>query len=292
MDDKNFKRKYKFPACTKDPLAFLIPKGKRHETLREIRQDCLDKLGETLDQCPLRKVCMGRECLGRPLPVCSPAAKPYIEKLSEIADVRGGKLYIETSCNGCPIKASCSNPCLQITDYTDRGASKEPYLIHSTNLVEALELKQEAELESYRGREINFLSVPWDCLPKKRAEVITKYLYENKDFKRVAEELGFNNEARAKYEFYSGLNTLSEFANMREFLEEKGDSLTGKQYNILKALYLEAKPVKEVCQEFNLTKQSISNLVKRVVDKYNIKWQRFVYKKGNRVIYDTPEILK
>lgn len=292
MSDKNFKRKFKFPACTKDPLVPFIPRDKRPEVMRQIRQDCINELGETLDECPLRKVCLGPDCLGRPLPTFSETAKPFIEQLSQIADIRDNKLYLKTNCNGCAIRPTCSNPCLQIADFTDRGMTREPYLIHNTYLVESLEVQLEDVEREFRGKEVNFLSIPWDCLSENRAKVIRKYLYEHKDFKRVSEEMKYNNEARAKYEFYSGLNTLSEFAVMREFIGSNKDSLTRKQYDLLEAIYLDMLEIKQVCKKFKTTKQSISNIIKRVVDKHRIRWQTFVRKQGNKVIYNTPEVLK
>jgi hypothetical protein len=123
----NFKRRYKYPCCTKAPWEGCISpevKNKRL-VLLDIRQESIDKYGHSLAECPNRKICLGKKCLGRPLPWDCPSAEPLLEALKATATIENGNLYIETDCRNCPMVSECNGVCGQIKDYLSRDCNLE-----------------------------------------------------------------------------------------------------------------------------------------------------------------------
>ena len=81
VDEKAFKRIHKPPACTKAPWEHLVTGPNKDNILRAIRQETIAIYGQSMDECPKRKVCFTKSCIGRPLPFKSPTAKPYLDQL-------------------------------------------------------------------------------------------------------------------------------------------------------------------------------------------------------------------
>lgn len=287
MNEKKWKLNNKFAACTKPPWKSLIHKDKRDSVLRQIRQECIDIYGYDLDECPKRKMCFTKECIGRPLPWKSPTALPYLEQLKNIYKIENKELFIE-NCENCPIKKECTSNCSQVNDFLNRNASKEVNLLYKDtieNFPPDFSIDNETTYNPLYG------DIPWDILNKKRKLIVKLYIYKQNDFKYIADKLNLNNQAYVKYEFYAGLTKLSEYAKLRKFINSK-PKLTPKQEKILKRIYLDNKTITKVSKELNLSKQNIQQIVKRVIEKYNIKWSKFVYKTDNKVIYNIPKILK
>jgi predicted DNA-binding protein YlxM (UPF0122 family) len=289
MDEKKFKHTYKPPACTQQPWKFLIPAEIREDTLRKIRQETVEAYGYSMDECPKRMVCFTKECIGRPLPWKSETAKPYLDKLSKTHSIKNEDLYIN-NCGGCPIAKTCTSSCPQVNDWIKRSESIEPKLVYQKSLEQHVD-KTPQQFEDGPPT-FSDLKIPWDSLPDRKASVIKKYLFQQKDFLTIANELDLNNQARAKYEFYSALTRLSEVAVMRKFIEEKDTELDQKQLDILNAIYQDGKTLTEISEQYSISKQAVQQLVSRIIDKYRIKWSIFVRKQGGKVIYNVPEILK
>lgn len=170
---------------------------------------------------------------------------------------------------------------------TIKKQTEEPKLVYRATL-DNLDIAAEAfEFSPKRNVEI-----PWDCLSDIRRKVVYGYIYEKKDFQTLAVQLNLNNAARVKSEFYYALTALSEYGTIRLFLEESFKELTEKQTKVLKAYYLDNLQLVEIAKSLGTTKQSVQQTIKRVISKYNIKWQVFVKKKGKQIIYNVPEIFK
>lgn len=287
---KDNKKYIKPAACTSPPWAAYIEPRQRADVLRKIRQDCIDELGYDLDECPKRKTCLKKECMGRPMPWFSETAKPYLEKMVEVLNIKPEEEYfIETNCNTCPFVASCKKPCNQVIDYIERDKTLEPKIEYEDYL-ENLEVEPEKIEPSvmYVKRE----EIPWDVLSEKKKITIEKYLFEQRDFRYVAKITKLYNQAAAKYEFYAAMNKLSEFAVMRKFINENVFHLTPRQYEILNLLYNKNMKKVEVAKELNISKQSVQQTVARVVNKFGIKWHKFVRKEKNKIIYNTVKVLQ
>ena len=286
----NWKKDNKPPACTKNPLYNYIPANIRYQVLGQIKRDSIEELGYDLDSCPKRKVCFGKNCIGRPLPTFSKAAQPYIKKLAETQKIVNGELFI-SGCDLCPIAQDCSNPCLQILDSAKRNESKEP-LIYYRETVENYEVVEEI----YQASESNLTElgwkIPWDILTERRQVIVKAYLYEERDFRTIAEKYNLNNEAFVKYEFYSALNQLSEYGVMRKFIEEFENTLTEKQRNVIIKVYKENKTLRLAAKELGVSEQATQAMIQRIVKNNNIKWENFVRRSGTKLIYRVPNILK
>lgn len=292
MNDSQFKRTTKFPSCTMSPWFNLIPKDKRDIVMRKIRQETIEAYGYSMDECPKRKTCFTKTCLGRPLPLKSETAKPYIEQLKTTHTIINDELFI-SNCDNCKIAKTCKSPCYQLNDFLNRGFSKEPELISQENL-ELIPVIQNND-DVIKNSLINIKEIPWDCLTETRQSVIKKYLYENKDFFLIAKELDLNNQARVKYEFYSALTRLSEFAVIRKFIKDNKNTLYEENkstYNILDSLYNKNMTMTEIGKLNNISKQAVQQRLTRFLNTYNIKWTIFVKKQGNKIIYNVPGLFK
>jgi len=290
MDEIEFKKQNMHPACTKRPWEYLIPEKIRYETVRQVDQECIEIYGQKFDECAKRMMCFTKKCIGRPLEWKSPTARPYLEQFAKAKNIPVDGEYFIKNCDECPIARICKKPCEQVNNYMNRSMIVEP-IMFNRDKTDNLEIHQENMFIPANSPLLKE-QVPWDILSEKRKQIVKKYLYENKDFKFVADQVGINNQARAKYEFYSALTTLSEYAVMRKFLAESFDQLSEKQFQVLNFIYNGNKTLTQAAEEFKISKQAAQQLLSRVLKKHSLKWTIFVKKRGNKVIYNVPEVLK
>lgn len=289
--EKKFKHENKQAACTKRPWEFLLPKDQRIEILFKVKQECLQLYEHDFEECSKRMVCFGKKCLGRPLEWLSPTALPYLKQFAKIVGIKENEDYtIETDCTSCPMFKNCTYSCAQVTDFMRRDSVPEPQLSYKENIDN---LTQQPErviiLDTLvaKGRK-----VPWDALPTKRRQTVEKYLYEQKDFLSIAKDLGYTDQKNAQYAFWAALTTLSEYATMRKFIDEKGPELTSEINEILKSLYIDNMSITDLAEKKNVSKQTIQQRVSRVIKKYNVNWHKFVKKQGNKIVYSTVEVIR
>ncbi len=289
MDEKKFKKDNRPAACTLPPWAGLIPSDRRDEVLRQIKHETVMAYGYSMDECPKRMVCFSKKCIGRPLPWKSATAKPYLDELVKRHNIQNDEMFL-TNCDLCPIANICKSPCAQVNDFLQRDKSKEPQLEYRDNL-ENIEVIPEriVSVENLIGKG---LKIPWDVLTTKRKETVQKYLYQQKDFLTIAKELGYHDQSRARYEYYAALTTLSEYATMRRFLEEKGAELPKHIKDTLEAVYKDNLDITEVAQQRSVSKQAIQQRVARTIKRYKITWNTFVRKEGNKVIFNKSEVAR
>lgn len=288
VDEKDWKKLNKPPACTKNPIEHLVPQEDKYEILRTIRQECIDHYGQDIiSECGKRKICMTKKCMGRELPWKSPTALPYLKELAKTQNIQNGLLYVQTDCSTCPFAKSCTSVCDQVSDYISRDRTIEPQTIASEHADKMAAVPVDnTSLSTFTT------NIPWDILSIRRRQVIKMHLYDRRDFKYIAHKLNLNNQARAKYEYYAALTTISEYATMREFLKDHLDLLTDKQKNVLQSIYYDNNKLCKVAKDIGVSKQAVQQMVARVVNKHEIKWPKFVWKRGNKVIYNVPRILK
>jgi len=233
-------------------------------------------------------VCFAKTCIGRPLPFKSTTAKPYLEMMKQSQNIVNDELFL-SNCDTCPIAKICKSSCAQVNDFLGRDRTIEPELIYRETL-DNIEVDDFSETVSrILG---NNIKVPWDSVNKLRRDVIKKYLYEQKDFLTVAKELGLTDQARARYEFYAGLTTLSEYGTFRAFIEEKGDTLTKQQSDVLAMVYKANLNTVQTAKVLEISKQAVQQIIARVVEKHGLKWTVFVKKENNKLVYKVPELLK
>jgi predicted DNA-binding protein YlxM (UPF0122 family) len=227
--------------------------------------------------------------MGRPLPYGSPTAQPYLEQLEKTNKVENQELFISTDCSGCPINTSCKSPCNQISDFIERDKKAEPSLYFSN-------LPDNVEPESSVLEPANFVvsgkDIPWDALPSKKCEIIRKHVYEQYIYVHIAELMNLNNQARVKYEFYSALNRLSEYAMVRKFLDEHGHELTDRQREIFNLVYRENLSYVKAAEKLGISKQSVQQTVSRILKRYNVKWKKYVRKHKAKVYYNATKMFR
>jgi len=290
VSENSFKKKFKPAACTTQPWKYLIPKDIRENTLHKIRQETRQIYGFSMDECPKKSTCLTKKCMGRTLPWLSETAKPYLEQLKLTHEIRDDEMFI-SGCESCPIVKDCKSPCFQVNDYVNRFKTEEPNLVYeevSDNRV--YEDRPQEEVSAF-----NYKDIPWDCLSAKKQQLVRKYLYEGKDFLTIAKEMDLNNQARTKYEFYSALTKLSEYATIRSFIEEKEQILLAenpKYLNILKEIYVNNLSMVELASKEGVSKQAISKTLTKIFKKYKINFVTFVKKVGTKVVYNVPELFK
>ena len=295
MDEKKFKKKFRNAACTNQPWKHLIPKENRNVILRKIKQETIEAYGYSMDECPKRKTCLKKKCIGRPLPWKSKTAKPYLEQLKKEQNIKEGELFL-SNCDTCPIANKCKSPCAQVNDFLSRQKQKQPSLAYKET-VENFDVGHKS-IEQDKIP-LNNKDIPWDAISDKRKKVIEKYLYERKDFLTLANELGLNNQAYAKYEFYAALTKLSEVAVMRKWFNENAtedwqykSNSEAYRLGIIYDVYFKNMTFTAAAQERNVTKQAIQQIVSRIQKINNIKWNKYVRKEGSKVIYNTSELFK
>lgn len=289
MNENSFKKANRPAACTNPPWASVIPKDIREDVLRQIKQESVQFHGQVLDECPKRLTCFGKQCMGRPLPILSPTAKPYLEKLKTTHKIENDELFL-SNCDVCPIAKSCTSACAQVNDFMQRDKIKEPQLDYRDNIENIADEVQMPEMPSFFV--MSDLKVPWDAISEKRQKTIKKYLFEQKDFLTVAKELGYHDQSRARYEYYAAMTTLSEYATMRRFINNTGHELTQASRDLLIEIYFNNKSITEVASIKSITKQAVQQSVARVIEKYKITWPVFVRKEGNKVIYNKSEVVR
>lgn len=296
MDEKAFKKTNKPPACTRAPWDHLVTGQNKDNILRAIRQETIAIYGYAMDECPKRKVCFTKTCIGRPLPWKSATAKPYLDKLKTTHNIVNDELFLD-NCGTCPIALYCTSSCSQVNDYLQRDKTEEPEIVYKDSLDNVVsEERNEDALSNILGKG---LIIPWDCLTPRREQVVKKYVYDQKDFLSVAKELGLYDQAKAKYEFYAALTKLGEYAVMRKWLKDnepenwfvKSDS-DSRNYGILHDIYNENKTLTQVATDCGISKQAVQQIVSRVMKANNISWTQFVRKEKNKVIYSVPEVLR
>lgn len=286
MDEKKFKKEFKPPACTRAPWEHLITGPNKENIMRQIRQETIAIYGESMDECPKRKVCFTKACIGRPLPWKSPTAKPYLDQLKTTHNIQNDEMFL-ANCDTCPIAAYCTSSCSQVNDFLQRDKTEEPEMIYKESLDNViLEQSNSDKLTGILGKGF---TPPWDCLTPRRALVIKKYLYENKDFLNVAKELGLYDQSKAKYEFYAALTTLSEYAVMRRWIK---DNPNANGVDVLHQIYNENKTMTQVAENLQISKQAVQQTVARVIKANKLTWNVFVKKQGNKVVYNVPEALR
>lgn len=291
--ETEFKKTNKPAVCNLPPWYNVVPYEDRFAVLRQIRQESIDIYKEDYSECPKRKVCFGQECLGRPLPVKSKTFLKYYDKLKTHNKIVNDELFIDTSCTNCPILNTCSSPCKQIDDYINRHRTEEPGIVYKYKLENVVEESEEDILSSgvislFQEK----LELPWDALSERRQNIIKQYYFEKNDFKYIAEKFELLNEAKAKYEFYAGLTTLSECAIFRKFLKNNKNKLKQKQLKVLNEIYINNNSITETARILNLSVSSTWRIVNKVVEDYNIKWTIFVRKENKKIIYSNLNRLK
>lgn len=288
MNESKFKKIYKPPACTEAPWKYLIPSDQRDEVMRKIRAETIEAYGYPMDECPKRQMCLTKSCIGRPLPWKSETAKPFLEQLKTTHSINNDELFLN-NCNACPIAKSCTYTCPQVNDWMKRQMPPaEPMLIYQENLENYAEDTYQEILPTTLPKG----SIPWDVLTDTRKKVVEKYIYEQKDFLTISKELDLNNQARVKYEFYSALTRLSKYAAMREAILNSQDTLDDFTYLMFKDVFFDNKTITEVAKENLISKQNLQQIIARFITKHMVKWPVFVKKKGNKLIYNVPEVLK
>lgn len=290
MNEIQYKRQYKGPACTSNPISHLIPPKDRSEVLRLIDIEIKTVIGYSLSECSNRLVCAtGSKCIGRPLPVQSKLARPYIELLKQYETVIDDKLYLKTDCRQCPIVTSCSSLCNQVIDFCDRSKVLEPQL---ESLTSDLIYDTKDDFSEPSNLKFKLSDLPFDCITKKKQILVKSYIFDNKDFRQISDELNYFNQAEVKLIFYSTLTKMAEFASVRLFLKDKGSFLRIDQLNILNSLYIENKSLTKLAKELNTSPANISQIKSRILRKYNISWPVYIKKINNLPVYNVPEVLK
>lgn len=289
MNELKFKKEERMGACNSPPWAQFIEPMKRPEILRIIRQETIDAYGYSMDECPKRLTCFKKECIGRPLPYESPTARPYLEKLETTQKIVDGEMFIVTNCQACPLFKSCKSPCNQVLDFIERDKKSEPSLTYK-NTTDNLEA--EVAILEPANFSVGAADIPWDAIASKKAEIIRKYLYEQRDYRHIAETMDLNNQARVKYEFYSAINKLAEYAAVRKFIEDHGHELTDRQLEIFELVYKKNLTFVKAAELLEISKQSVQQTVSRILRRYKVKWHTYVKKRGNKVLYNVPELFK
>jgi len=288
MDQKKFKKINKPAACTQAPWSNLIGFKEKFTIMHKIREESIVLHGESLDSCPKRKTCFTKTCMGRPLPVDSPTFKPYLEQLKKTHKIVNNELFID-NCGTCQIKTSCESLCHQMNDWLQRDSDPQPNLIYQENLENYptnLQMNDTVNTKTFD------LSLCWEVISEKKASIIKKYLYQQKDFEIVAKELKISNKALAKYEYYSTLNKLAEFSVMRKFLKDHQLELTETQQLVMNTVYFGNKNLTEAAKELNISIESVRRTILRVVEANRLTWPIFVKKVNGKLTYEIPEVLK
>jgi len=284
---EDWKQSHRAGVCTSNPIEHLIPADELQAVVEAVRQECVTEYGhDVLGECSKRKVCFSKKCLGRELPWKSKTAVPYLKELTKTDKIENDLLFIETDCSSCPIVTTCKTPCKQVTDYLNRDRNTAIKTSANEPFDSVYTIPDNDNTTSFTT------NIPWDALSDRRRTVIKMHLYDRRDFKYIAKELNLNNQSRAKYEYYAALTTVSEYAIVREFLTDNLLKLTDKQQAIMKRVYYDNITLVDVAKEVKVSKQAIQQMVTRVVNKHNIKWTKFVWKKGTKIVYNVPKVLK
>lgn len=290
MTDNQFKKKNKPALCTLDPVLSQVPKDRYHELINIVRQRARDK-GSVYDPgCPKRFTCDGI-CTGRPIINDVPELKPYIKKISHLIQL-DGMLYVN-GCKMCPIVKTCKNTCDQVSDFMNRNENKDDL----TNKMEPVIIPMDHALSTwvsddsdsapgiltelisrYGSIQDAISNLPWDAINSKRQRLIKMYIFEGKDFRASAKDLGYSNGVVARNEFYRALTKLSKYATVRFYIECNRDSIEDIDYELLQMRYYEFLSVSEISSRLNIPVGTIRSKLFRFLTKAKMKYSRFVVK--------------
>lgn len=289
MNEIKFKKENKMSACNEAPWSSLILAKDRPEILRIIRNETIEHYGFSMDSCPKRLTCLKKTCSGRMLPWHSETARPYLEQLEKTQKIIDGEMFIQTDCQECPIFKTCKTPCNQVLDFIERDKKSEPSLLYKNTTENIEPFTSSLEPANFS---VDSTDIPWDAITSNKAEIIRKYLYEERDYRHIAETMNLNNQARCKYEFYSAINKLSEYAAVRKFLNDHSKELTSRQLEIFELVYKQNMTFVKAADKLNISKQSVQQCVSRILKRHKVKWKTYVRKRGNKVLYSVPELFK
>lgn len=279
--------KKKPAACTQPPWKAYLPNGKKGEILIKIRQETEQAYGQNYDSCPKRMVCMGKSCLGRPLPTKSKTFQKYFSEMKKNLNIVGDELVLE-NCDVCQLRSNCTKPCQQINDYLNRGNKEQIDLVYKETVHN---IAQEPQNREFSYGELNFKELPWDCVPELNKTLYEKLVLERKSLHQTANELKLFDSSNAKKLYAQTLNKLAEYSIMREFLSTKPE-LTANQLKILQKVYLENKSLTKTAKEVKVSVVAISRTIGRVRTKHNINIPKFYRKVKGKPIYNIPEFLR
>ena len=289
MNDSKFKKEYKMPACASAPWANLIPASERAEVIRIINEETIEAIGYDLSSCPKRFTCFGKHCIGRPLPYCSKTALPYLEKLEKTQNIVNEELFISTDCNSCPIFKTCNTPCNQVLDFIERDKKSEPKLTYSI-------INDKVMTEAVSLEPANFVvdasDIPWDVLTSDKAELIRKYFFEGLNYAHVASLTNLSNKSFAKYKMYWAINKLTKFAVIRKFIKNNSNKFTSRQLEVFDLVYIKNYTMKRTAEHLGISRQAVQNIINTTLKNNNVKWPVFIKRKGNKIIYNIPKVLR
>lgn len=278
--------KKKPAACTQPPWKAYLPNGKKGEILIKIRQETEQAYGQNYDSCPKRMVCIGKSCLGRPLPTKSKTFQKYFSEMKKNLNIVNDELVLE-NCDICQLRPNCNKPCQQINDYLARDKKEQIDLTYKETIHN---IAQEPQNREFSYGELNFKELPWDCVPELNKKVYEKVFLEKKNMRLCALELNLADASTIKQIITSTFNKLSEYYNIRKFLKEN-PPLTKKQKLVLHLMYIKNMNFREIEKATNLSKSSISAIINRVKNKYNLKIEKFHKRIGNVRTYKIPRNL-
>jgi Sigma-70, region 4 len=288
MSDVTFKKKNKPALCTLDPIMSLVSKEKFHEIQNIVKQKLRDAGLEYDLSCPKRFTCNGK-CSGRPVYHQVDELKPYIDKVKHLI-AKDGMIYLQ-GCQTCPIVKTCKSTCNQISDFMNRSNNKEdltvkmePVQISTDNAmsnwvsddIESNPSVLSELIERYGSIQAIVEQLPWGAVSDKRQRLIRMYVFEGKDFRACANELGYSNGNVSRNEFYRSLTVLSKYATVRYFIEQHRDDISDLEYELLQLRYYEFLPLEEIGIKLNMPTGTVRSKIFRFLKKANTKYSRFV----------------
>lgn len=289
MTDAQFKKKNRPALCTEDPFLAIVPRNKVHEILNIARQRSRDAGMDDYDLgCPKRYICEG-DCTGRPVPTHVPELKPYIKKLQHLISP-DGMMYVN-KCAKCPVAKTCKKVCDQIADYMERGKNKEDITNKFDETTTPLDFNlgswvADSEdqkpgvlaklIERYGSIQDTIENMPWGAISEKRGRLVRLYIFEGKDFRACATELGYSNAVIARNEFYRSLTTLSRFATARFFIEEHRDEISDLDYELLQLRYYKFLTVDQISQQLNIRVGTVRSRLFRFISKSKLRYMKYV----------------
>lgn len=299
MNNKKYRIETKMACCTQPPWRNIIDPSDRAEILRKIKQECIDEYGYAFDVCPKSLLCLEKKCMGRPLPWKSETAQPYLAELKKtqtfILNEETGEeeLQIITDCKLCEVYKDCKVPCRQVNDFLERDVSQTSisnnFITYKDNLENIVPVQL---VFGPINLKVSEKDLAWDVLSKENKEIIKRYLYDERDYRSIAEKLGLFNQSYCKCKFYYALTRLAKFSIIRMFLKENLQALTDRQQQIMIEVYMNNKTYKKVAKELNISIQSVHETITRVVKNHNIRWPKFVRKTKGKIVYNVPKLFK
>lgn len=290
MNDTQFKKKNKPALCTLDPVMSAVPKDKFHEIQNIVKQKLRDAGLDYDSSCPKRHTCSGN-CTGRPIYHQVDELKPYIDKIRHLI-APDGMIYL-SGCQTCPIVKTCKSTCNQVSDFMNRHSNKEDLIIKmepvqvSTDYAISNWVSEDTEsnpgilaelIERYGSIQNTIEQLPWGAINDKRQRLIRMYVFEGKDFRASANELGYSNGNVARNEFYRALTVLSKYATVRYFIEQHRDEISDVEYELLQLRYYKFLSVMEISSETGLPIGTIRSKLFRFLKKSKTTYSKYVLK--------------